>query len=540
MPRIVQQVWGVSTATWLLLALAACEGAPARSKPWRHPRADAAPEPSAEVAGLAAEAHRLADRRRGRRELVVGVDRDPGALDPLRHPTADVVWLTRNTVFEPLVARGDSGALEPVLASSVSVSGDGRTVDIALRSDVRFHDGRPLGGADVRFSIASAAARGGLLGHDLGDLAGVEVPRPDRVRLHLRRPNHYVVRALAEIPIASAASYYAAGRGANPTPAGTGPYRIEAGEPARLVRWPDYRGEKAPAPAIEIRVEADRSRAIALAQVGDIDLLRSPGAAAAPRQGGPLSPLPWNPARFRYLAFNGRRELFSDTEVRRAAALAIDRRELVADGHGGRARAVAAPIWPGGPISAAAPEVPRPDRRAAAELLDRSGWVQKGGRSRQRDGKKLLAVVVVGERPDRARDLLLDQLREAGFVLDVRRLDDAALERAVDRGAFDLAVLEWRGFPDWDLSPLLERRGRVNHGHVGSPEIERALEALRQAPDAAARGRLAPRLAAALEASVPMVFLTAPQPLAVAGDRVEGIKAGSAIDLSALSRRGDR
>lgn len=541
MARITQQVWGVAGRLGVaagLLAAMACEGAPARSKPWLHPRADASPQVSQSIAPVVAAAEKARQRHRSRRGLVVHVARDPGPLDPLRNPTEDVGWLTRGTVFESLFVRQPDGSLAPRLAAAAPPATAALHVEIPLAPGIRFHDGRPLTGADVRFSIDSARAGGGPLARDLGDLAAVEVPGPDRIRLRLRRPNHHVIRALAEIPIASAASYYAAGKGANPRPAGTGPYRI-AEDGRRLERWPEYRGAPAPAPWIEPRLEADRSRAVALAQVGEIDVLTAVDPERELGSSGALIAVELEPARFRFLAFNGRRELFSDSEVRRAAALAIDRRELAADGHRGRAVSIAGPMWPGGAIDGPAAPVPAPDRRAAAELLDRSGWVKTAGRARERDGRKLLAVVVTGEAPDPARDLLLDQLREAGFVLDVRPLASAELEAAIAGGAFDLALLEWRGHPDWDLSPLLEKNGRLLPGGISSVAIDTALAGLRTAgsPDARHKGGAA--LAAALEAAVPLVVLTAPRPVAAIGDRVvrgEG-GAGARLSLAGLGRR---
>ena len=536
MARIGQQVCGVT----LVLGLMACDGPPARSKPWRHPQKDASTAVSAPIRPLVTEAREAREARRGRQQLIVALGADPGALDPLRSPSASALWLTSRTVFESLVAV-DGDRVTPELAERFDVSADGLTLDFTLRDRVTFHDGRPLEAADVKFSIDSVRAGRGHLRHELADVASVEAIDPRRVRVRLRRQNGYVLRVLAEVAIASQASYFkVSGRRANRRPAGTGPYAIAEGG-QRLERFDGYwRSPKARAPAIEIRVIADRSEAIGQAQLGDIDVVvdLDPGVDV---DSPVLQTIELHPARFRYLIFNGKRELFSDAEVRRAVSLAVDRKRLVSDGHRGAAAAISSPVWPGGPVSAPSPPIGRPDMRAATQLLEAAGWVQKSSRVRERDDEKLLAKVVTGETPDPARDLIFDQMRSAGFVLDVRELSPAALERALERGAFDAAVVEWSGHPDWDLTPILGSDGADNLGHLGSPAIDAALEALRGSASRAGRVKLAPKLVRALEQSVPVVFLTAVRPRVAIGDRVTGARAGApSLSLVELARESDR
>jgi peptide/nickel transport system substrate-binding protein len=533
MARIGQQVWGVTLA----LALAACEGAPARSKPWRHPAKDASPEVSAPVRSLTDRARQARDKREKRRHLVVAVQTDPGALDPLRSPSPAALWLTRDTVFEGLV-RIEDGRVVSHLAAEIRRSPDGLTLDIALRPNVVFHDGRPLAASDVRWSLDNLRRGRGRLVRDLSDIAAVEVLDDRRLRLRLRRDNRYLERALAEVAIASNVSYFKVkGRGPNPSPAGTGPYRIaESGD--RLERFDDYWGKPgALAPAIEIRVEPDERRGVALAQLGDVDVALTADAQIGERLVG-ARVVALAPAQFRYLVFNSRRELFADAEVRRAVSLAIDRERLVSDGHRGAAEAISAPVWPGGPVSAPAPAIGRTDMRAAVQLLEAAGWVRKTSRVRERGNQKLLAIVVTGDGDDPARDLVLDQMRAAGFVLDVRALDDEALEQALSRGEFDAAVLAWSGYPDWDLTSLLGSGGADNLGRLGSPEIDAALAALREAPSRAARAAIASRLVRALEQAIPAVFLTRARPRAVLGTRITGAAADRPrVPLRELARR---
>src|SRR5690606_28168136 len=88
----------------LVLGLLACEGAPARSKPWRHapdPAAEAEMQPRSDV--VAREAARIEARQRREHTLRVHVDRAPRHLNPMVAPS---VWTTRiafDSIFEPLI-----------------------------------------------------------------------------------------------------------------------------------------------------------------------------------------------------------------------------------------------------------------------------------------------------------------------------------------------------------------------------------------------------------------------------------------------------
>ena len=521
----------VGASLTLLVALASgCEGPPARDKPWR--RASAQVKASAVAPVLAGEESRLRAMAAAADTLTVWLDSDPVALSTPAPgpPSAWTLRITQDTVFESLVSYrpGESearpGGYEPRLAQSWRVSPDGREIVFELQPRVSFHDGRAMTAGDVRSAIdAARRARGSDLGIDLRDVIGVEVLAARTVRVRLARSNAYVLRALAEVPVAAPAEAGEAPR------IGTGPYRMRAWgtDGVELERFAGYWGRPPAVANVAFRYQPDAAEALRSARGGgEIDIIPAlipehhPEQVRAAAAAG-MVPLRLRPPALRYLAVNARRPPFDDPRVRCALARMIDRRALTAAGQG-LVRAAGGAIWPGGPGDGPAMEPPPFDRAGAGALLDQAGWREAGG-LRQRGNQKLLLTVLVSDRIDPERDLVLEQLRAAGFVLDTRVGATAVLDNRLRDGKFDLAFVEWRARSGEDLSSVFGTGGERNFGGFSDPKVDEILAALRLAWDPTARWHRMRELGARLAETCPVAPLVAPEPHGLVRKRVGGV-----------------
>jgi peptide/nickel transport system substrate-binding protein len=75
-----------------------------------------------------------------------------GTIDPARGSDYTESYAMLN-VYDALVFPASSGAIEPKLAKSWTISEDGLQYTFVLREDVVFHDGTPLTAEDVKYSI---------------------------------------------------------------------------------------------------------------------------------------------------------------------------------------------------------------------------------------------------------------------------------------------------------------------------------------------------------------------------------------------------
>lgn len=538
-----------------LIALAfTCEGPSARSKPWRHAELDLAEvAPSSEL--IAAEAARVASRRRRGSTLRILLDANPRHLNPLIAPTTWTRRIAMDTVFESLVryeppsggAGTGPGRYRPGLARSWTLSQGGRELRLELSPEVTFHDGSRMSSVDVQFSLDTARSPKYAADHlrpMLADVLAVEILGPRTVRVRLSRPNGYVLRALAEIPILPAQVYEKRLRAARGPVVGTGPYRLESwdDELIRLERSDSYWGAAPAIPRIEFVHQPDDARALTEAKRGDLDIVPAlipshyPEQASAPGLARVFRPLRLRPPALRYMVMNTANPALSDVRVRQALALLIDRKALIKSEHDGLARAVAGFVWPGGPGDGPAPSPPDYDPARAGALLDAAGWRDRDGdgvRELGEDKLRLTLLVTDSGEPsddddaeearDRGeRERIVRSLRRSGVQIDRRVGPPAVLRNRLRAGDFDLAFAHWRGLVDDDLAPLLESGSSLNLGGFSSPRVDAVLAALRAAWEPGARAPRMAELAQVLGETWPVAAIVAPDPYGLIHRRVRG------------------
>ena len=549
-------MWGTASqvAVGVLVgaALVSCDS-PARVKPWRH-----APDPTSEAraqgSAAASEPGSEIDRAARAHTLRVHLDAEPGRLTPLVAPSSWARRITLGTIFEPLVryvpADGQGpGRYAPRLARSWRVSPSGLEVRVEIEPGVVFHDGRPLTTGDVQFTLdAVRDPRRGIdhLRPMLEDIEAVELVSPRELRIRLKRPSGWVLRALAEVPILPM-HVYDGSLLAGGALIGTGPWRLvshKAGS-VHLARNERYWAGKPAIADLEFVYQADAAEALNEAKRGDLDVIASlipahwPEQANAPGIVARFRALELAPPRLRYLTFNAQRAPLSDPRVRHALALLVDRRTIARRVFDGLARPAQWPIWPGGPISGPEPQVPDFNPAAAAKLLDEAGWTDADPKDGIRDhaGRQLRLTMIGGDKPvakDAAgpphkleRDYFVEAARRIGVVIDVKTGGESWLEKRLADGSYDVAELVWSGMVDGEPASLV--------GH-GSPRIDRALDALAAAWDPEERARLAPELAAALAETWPMAGIVADAPQGLIAKRLAGARVWDGwLDLSQLS-----
>jgi peptide/nickel transport system substrate-binding protein len=290
-----------------------------------------------------------APERRGRTVLFAS-GADLQSINPLLtiHPLAKQV---ERYVLLTTLARYDSTLTpRPYLARAWRWSEGGRTLTFALRTDVRWHDGRPTTARDVVWTLD--AARDSLTAYpranDLAALAGATAPDDSTVVLRFTKSpvaeqGSAFPDVLADLAILPAHLLDTVPRARlreaewNRRPVGNGPFRFVAHEPNR--RWvfaanPDFPAALGGPPALDrfiVVVVDEPTTKLAALVAGELDFAGiSPAHASFVRRHDGLAVVDY-PLLFPYgLAFNTRRPPFDDARVRLAAALAIDRREIVA------------------------------------------------------------------------------------------------------------------------------------------------------------------------------------------------------------------
>ncbi|HEY1955174.1 MAG TPA: ABC transporter substrate-binding protein [Polyangiaceae bacterium] len=368
-------------------------------------------------------------RRPAGDRLEVVVAQEAETIDP--RFVIDAVGMRVSRLVHAGLFRLDPDSLEPVpyLAASYRFE-DSRTLDVTLRTDVRFHSGAPFRAADVVATIdalrdPSVHARAA---HVVSAIDRVEARGDHEVMIHMSRAHATLLTDL-EVPILRADQ----ARDVSIADAdldGLGPYRVSAMR-AGVVDLEPADGGALPAhrPLRILTVHDENARALRLIG-GQTDVapsgvspsllptLASRGLRVASRPGANLV----------YVLFRTDRGPFADRDARRAFGLAIDRRAIVTDMLGGYAE-VASGIFPPAHWAATPRAVEPHDATKARDLL------------RQRH----VSCTLLGS-TDRLRvaiaRVMAQDLAEAGIDCELVPLEVGTLLARLGAGDFDAAVLE--------------------------------------------------------------------------------------------------
>lgn len=189
------------------------------------------------------------------KELNLGVTSSPTSLDPAQaNEGNDQIFF--QALYDPLIRRLPNGDLAPMLATKWTVSKDGLTITLKLRSDVSFSDGSHFDSSVVKANLDRFKTANGPQVATLSALASVDTPNATTAVLHLSKPDSSML-----IYLSNSAGFMASAKAlANPDlatkPDGSGPYVLDAatspGNKYVFDRKSHYWGDKLPYDKITI------------------------------------------------------------------------------------------------------------------------------------------------------------------------------------------------------------------------------------------------------------------------------------------------
>lgn len=523
--------------------------------------------------------------------LAIAVRRVPDTLDPLGDLDPWGMRVAEDLVFQGLTRRTDTGApwAEPALADVCVArpSTAPRDVYCHLRADAVFHDGKPVTPADVQYSLDwwLDPRRGTMrLRLQLGGLKKVEMVDgppgslppgaardPGRwAHVSFARPEPLAMAMLADLYVVPRDAHRGRARAFGLAPIGTGPMRVTAYEPDRLVLEPAAAAGEAGEPSrrrlpalgadggfapsrIVLREMGDGGAVLTAMRRGDVHVAAELAPAHVPEELAKPGMAPrfrafvLSPPRYDVLLYNLRSGTQAGPRLRGALDDAIPRAHL-ADVLGDLPpQDVAAPLDLQEPLEidlAALAEagisarfgiagLPAPrdvglddaGKLRAQATLEELGWVLERGVRRRATGP--LRVVLMwngagGEGQTLAHGIR-DAWRQIGVIVPFATASWGYLFGLMRQGEFDVALARLAERSDADLYPYFHSRGDLNITGISDVALDGALEAYRGAttPDqrAAARRAVAERLAALRVVSV----VRAPTHVMLVSQRVQGL-----------------
>lgn len=317
------------------------------------------------------------------REINIGINAEPGSLDPQHAPASIVGSRFYGFVYDQLTRLDSEGRLAPMLATSWEA--DGTAWRFALREDVLFHDGSSLTAGDVVYSLErllysdyESPVRGGFLPF----IESVEATGEFEVTITTPQPDPLLPLRLAS-PAASivpAAATEALGYDTMQTaPIAAGPYRVVSWEPGSMIVLDAFADYWAGAPAAErviLHVIPENSTRVAALRSGELDMITTipPDLLAEIENSAGLAVSSAEVLNYMHIYFNTHTGPTSNAHLRRALSLLIDRELITQALWGGRVNVVTDYFLPGEFGFDAAREAFPYDPEAAARELELAGY----------------------------------------------------------------------------------------------------------------------------------------------------------------------
>jgi len=366
---------------------------------------------------------------------------EPPGLDPTTATSQAIPRVVYTNILEGLVKIDRNGKIVPALAKNYKMSKDGKEYSFVLNRGVKFHDGKPFDGEDVKFAFERLMDTKNATAHPeyYKDIDSVQVVDPYTVKIKLKNVNSMFLFNLAR-PDSIIVNRQAADK-LKSAPVGTGPFKFvewARGDHVTLAKFDDYYRKGIPyLDKVTFKFIGDPSAQIASLKAGDIDAIAydvSPENALLLEKDPKFKVLNGYTTTKVILGTNNSRKPFTDVRVRRAMAHAIDRNALIKGAMSGFGVPIGSHMDPGNPyyIDLTSTYPYNPDK--AKQLLREAGYP---------DGFE--AVIKLPERfayAKRSGEIITDMLSQVGIKLKIELIEWGQwIDRVFKNADYDLTVI---------------------------------------------------------------------------------------------------
>lgn len=412
--------------------------------------------------GLLTFSYACRDRTGSGKDFTIGLVGKFSTLDPVGAATISANdERLRTLMFNSLVKKNDKFDYEGELAD-ISNSEDGSTIIFKLKDNIKFHDGKPLTSADVKYTFDKLFESNGAKGSAFFDtvdgekkphILGIETPDEKTINIKLARPSLKSQLLANLVPIAIIPNGSEVGTQASniKPPIGTGPYKfVEFDNVQGILKveaFADYWDGAAKIQKITVKALPDPNsmQAELKSQIIDIapganDL--APDALKSLEQDPNLQVKQFDGSNIQYLSFNCEAEPTKNVKVRQAVAYAINREKIINDLLFNQAKIAYAILPPESwAYNAGTKYTYNPEK--AKQLLDEAGFRDTNGDG-TREMPKISFKISPGSTSQYAA-IIQTQLAEVGIPVGLESLETASKNEQVKNGQFQITTGQWIG-----------------------------------------------------------------------------------------------
>ena len=397
-------------------------------------------------------------RPRRTNSFVIALGDPIRTIDPIGSPSVDAASeRVRTLIFNTLVKKDEKFDYTGELASDIKRSDDGTTYTFTLHDGVKFHDGRDLSSADVKYTLdlvfsSNFAKSASFFEPDKHSyIKSVEAPDPRTVVVTLTKPWIGLLSNLVPVAIIPKDSY----ESQKTHPLGTGPFKFvrydDAQQVVDLDRFPQYWDGAPKLETVRVRVIADMNALQAELQSGRVDIAPmptslSPDAVRRLEQDPNLQVKTFTGSNVFLLTINTSSPPLDNVKVRQAIAYAIDRETMIRtllQGLGKPAHS----IIPEESWAYSTGQTYSYDPAHAKKLLDEAGFPDPDGDGpRMRFDKpviyKLSGSSIAGRQ---YAGVIQNYLKEVGIPVEIQTPEQNTFFDELKRGNFQISYSQWVG-----------------------------------------------------------------------------------------------
>jgi peptide/nickel transport system substrate-binding protein len=430
-------------------------------------------------------------RTRNSNAFVIALGDNIRTIDPIGSPSVDAASeRVRTLIFNTLVKKDEKFDYVGELASDIKRSDDGQTFTFTLRDGVKFHDGRVLSSADVKYTLdllfSSNFAKSASFFEGTGDqkqsyIKSVEAPDQRTVIVTLTKPWVGLLSNLVPIPILPKDSYDSQ----KTRPLGTGPFKFVSYDNTQQVcdveAFSEYWDGPPSLQKVRVRVIADMNALQAELQAGRVDIAPmptslSPDAVKRLAEDPSLQVKAFPGSNVVLLTLNTTSPPLDNVKVRQAIAYAIDRQSLIQNllrGYG----TIAHSIIPEESWAYSPGQTYSYDPAMSKKLLSEAGVRINNPVVYKLSGSSLAGRQYAG--------VIQNYLKEVGIPVEIQTPEQNTLFDELRRGNFQIAYTQWVGgnqdpifYKDLFATSEIPTQTRPsrNRSRYSNPELDKLLE----------------------------------------------------------------
>jgi peptide/nickel transport system substrate-binding protein len=373
--------------------------------------------------------------------VILGMILEPSpGLDPTTASAAAIGEVVHYNVLEGLTKINMDGTVVPLLAESWTVDPDGKSYTFRLRKGVKFSDGEAFDSSDVKFSFERAKAPTSTNKAKkavFDNISRIDTPDPFTVIVVLNQPDGNFLFRMGENTAVILDPKSAATTSTKPV--GTGPFELASwakGSSITLAKNEAYRNAASvKMKKVTFRFINDPAAQVAALLAGDIDGMPRFGAIQSLKQfqaDARFTVVSGGTEGKTIVAINNRKKPFDDVRVRRAIAMAIDRKAVIDGSSEGYGKPIGSHLVPtdAGYVDLTAVNPYDPEKAKA--LLKEAGVALP------------LNLTLTLPPPEYARkggEIVAAELAKVGIVAKIENVEWAQWLSGPFKGNFDLTLI---------------------------------------------------------------------------------------------------